>query len=82
MKLLRRISGKEARDAARVMIGSYVVMLQIPHSSSLRLAAQPVMAQCRDFIAEVVGLDAERVQEICEAEVADIRVKIFGQAQD
>jgi hypothetical protein len=75
-----RISGNERDKAAKLVLEAYLVMLQIPHSSSLRLAAQSTMAKCRDFIAEAVRLDPERVQDLCEVETYGISEQISAAA--
>lgn len=67
--IIERLTGKRKRDeTAKLVLEAYLVMLQIPHESPLRTAAQSTMAKCRDFVAETVGLESEYVQDACEAE--------------
>lgn len=68
MKPNQRDDGLEA--AKLLVLETYLVMLCLPHSSPLRIAAQSTMAKCVDFLAHGTGLDPEHIQNECEAYVA------------
>ena len=54
---------------------AYLILLQIPHDTKLRLNAQLAMCSLRDFIADTSGRDAESVQNEYEARAALLKAK-------
>lgn len=65
--IIDRLTGKERREAAQVVLAAYLVLLQIPYTSPLRTASQSTMARCVNFIAETLGVEPEYVQTECES---------------
>lgn len=54
---------------------SYLILLQIPHDSNLRLRALGALCACRDSLAELCGKSEQEIQETFEERALIQRIR-------